>query len=467
MTRSATGIVRQGNCIRSVTLRRGSHEIELLDYQTIPTDEPAVLATGADMIVGMSSDAVAFHRTIVPAVKDEELAAVIRMQAEAVTPLPIEDMTLAWHAGPQTDGQRPVTIATAHTDHLRTQMRRLEHLRPQRFILEGQALVKAWRMLCPQAQDPAVLITFTPTGALLCLAEPDRPQSRTHQLINQTALDITLDDLDEENPAFQANRRRFVVDLIGAIKLFGFSTQQTPVVFILGLPTPTVDAIADALADRSLDVKIVTAMPADLAFTNGFSQADLFDYLIPLGLALIGLDEDVAGLDLFTELSQPEQQEDKAAQTRSLKKKAAIVAALLALWILASYLGDIVQLHRLEKAWPQDDAKLGAVELLEQHQLRKNIAAQRIDLLELFTRINAARPEGVLIDRFTFKRGRPVSVIAGTKQDEKLYDFQKALAEQKGIRTVTKHSPTRDEKKGLTATFSFDYKHFTAKRGSK
>ena len=208
-------------------------------------------------------------------------------------------------------------------------------------------------------------------------------------------------------------------------------------------------------------------MPPDLTITNGFSQADLFDYLIPLGLALIGLDEDTGGLDLFTKLCQPEQQEDKYAQTRSLKKKAALATALLAVWILVSYLGDIVQLHRLEKAWPQDDAQLGAMELLDRHRLRKNIAAQRIDLLELFTRINAARPEDVLIDRFTFRRGRPVSVVAGTKQDDKLYDFQKALTEQNGIRTVTKHSPTRDEKKGLTATFSFDYKNFTAKRGSR
>ena len=464
MKHSATGIVRQADRIRSVTLRRHALRIELTDHQTVSADEHALCPTDPDPVIAADAGLVAFHRLTLPPVRDDELPTLINMQAEALTPLALDDMTLAWHAPPAVDGQRIVNLATARTDHLRNLIRRHEYLRPQKYVLDGQALIKAWRFLCPQAHQTAVLINFAPTGALLALAQPDGPD--THQLVNQTTLDVSLNDLNQPDQTAQTNRRRLIVDLLGALKLFDLPSTETPPIFLLADPTPATAELIEALKDQNLNIEAITWMPSNLVVTEDFSHADLFDYLIPLGLALIALDEDTQSLDLFTDLCQPEQEKDKAAQIGSLKKKALIAGALLVGWILIAYLSDIIQLHRLENAWAQTDTEVDAADLLGQNRLRQNLAAQRIDPLELLTKINEARPEGLLVDRITFKRGRRVTLVATTKNTDLVYQFQEALDKQKGI-TAVKQSATHDKKKGATATYTFDYKNFTAKRGPR
>lgn len=462
MKHSATGIIRQGDQTRSVTLRRNAEGIELVYHHTTPTRTPGVPATGGDLIVGVDAGAVAFHHVTVPAVKGDDMPAVVRMQAEALSPLAIDDMTFAWHAGVGSDGQLPVTIATAKTDHLQQVIRQYEHLHPARFLLEGQAAVKVWRLLCPGAEGLAVIINFTANGTLLCLAEPTGLAGGSYQLIHQTTLDVTLDDLRVAEGA-GVNRQRLIVDLLGALKLFGVSGQETPAVFILAPGDGAVSDLAQALNDRGLETKIVMAMPGNLSTGRDFSQADLFEYLIPVGLALLGLDEDAMALDLFAELGQPDRETSKDRQRRSLKKKVALVVGLVVVGVVVAYVSDIMQLGRLEKAWQQGGDELSAVELIEQHRLRKNIARQRIDMLELMSRVQAALPDGMLVDRVTFKRGRRMSLEVSTKNIDQVYEFQKALTEQKGIKAV-KPSVAIDRKK---ATVTFDYKTFTTKRGGR
>ena len=73
---------------------------------------------GTNLVVGYNSAGVAFYRICVPAVKEKEIAAIVRVQAETRLPLPPEQVELAWRAGQIRDNEMTVTIAAARRDRL-------------------------------------------------------------------------------------------------------------------------------------------------------------------------------------------------------------------------------------------------------------------------------------------------------------------------------------------------------------
>ena len=463
MTHSATGLIRSGDQTCCLTLRRTNAGLELADYQTAPSESFNIPVPDGNLIVALDTGGVALHRIDVPPAKNNDLSAIVALQAELLTPLPTEEMTTAWRADHQPDGRCVVTLAAARTNLLETLIQPYEQLNPRLFFLNSQALVKAWRLMCPLEEQLSLLVGFSTTGTLLCLAQVDPRDRRNHHLIHQATLDVTLEDMNGLGPEADAHRQRLVVDLLGSLKQFGISGRESPAVYILAPSTPGVDQLTQALTNTGIRAQIASSVPAELNADHDFTPTQLHNYLIPLGLALLGLDQESHELDLCSSLRRAHQEQTKAPQGRTVKRNALITAALLLACIFSFYLNDVLTLRRLEQPWRSSDAQADARELIDRHHLRRNIARQRIDILELLTKINAARPDDILIDRVNFERGRPVSVVATTKSNDKLYQFQKALAQQKGIQAV-KQTATRDEKKGTKATFTFDYKSFTKKK---
>ena len=135
---------------------------------------------------------------------------------------------------------------------------------------------------------------------------------------------------------------------------------------------------------------------------------------------------------------------------------------MLTAFALVSYALDLRQLHQLETSLEQADAEVNISQLLEEQNIIKSIVAQRPDLLNLLTVINTCGPEGIMLDNFSFKKGRALTLDGQAKSQEQIYKFQENLKNQDGISTVRIPNKTFDEKnEHVTFTIIFDYKNFS------
>jgi len=110
----------------------------------------------------------------------------------------------------------------------------------------------------------------------------------------------------------------------------------------------------------------------------------------------------------------------------------------------------------------QTDPNINVRELEYEQAIKRYIALQRVDLLELLQTITECGPKDVMMDGFHYQKGQPVSVTAHTKNQDRIFDFREAL--QKHFSTVRVQNPTFDKaKKATKFTLTFEYKK-TGKR---
>jgi Tfp pilus assembly protein PilN len=93
---------------------------------------------------------------------------------------------------------------------------------------------------------------------------------------------------------------------------------------------------------------------------------------------------------------------------------------------------------------------------------RQHVAKARPDLLELLDLLRQVQPEGLLLDQFTFERGKPVELRGIADSYEQAYEFQKKLQQRSEIRQVQLLEPTLDEKtKKINFRIRFLYRSFS------
>ena len=485
--RSAIAIVQDGSKLKAVELGRqggvfevlwtNSSEAGDLDWKAFELEcslageqtkkvEPA---DGRTVVAGFNSTGVVFYRIEVPSVRKEEIAAMVRMQAESRLPLSADQMELAWRAGETRNGKAPVTIAAARREQLEKFVVNVQGFEPEKILLDCEGIVKAWRTFFSGNERDAVVVSIAERNTQVCLAQNGR-------LSNAVVLDMGTEDFTQTSqdlPASAAGAfveqtettERFAQDIRSVLEMFGYEEPAGLPLFVLSDAGAVYERIVYSLGSAGLNVRAACSQIQKLNADRRFSAEDLYEYRVPIGLALMALDGDTEGLNIFERLYSPLGEEKKRNWLYSWKLTLAIAAVMLVLLVIISYAVDVAGPTAIEKRLNSTDASTNIDLLIQRQRLIKSIASQRPNVLELINQINEGDNKGIMLDKLDFKKGRLVSMKGQTKDAEQMYKFQKSLLGKKGITDVNIQSATPNSKtKKVEFTITFHYKNFTKKR---
>jgi hypothetical protein len=413
-------------------------------------------------VVGFESTGVAFYRMDAPAVAENEIEALVKMQAEAMLPLPAQEMEIAWRRGAVRDGKAAITIAAARKQPLQALVDNVRDFGPAKILLDCEAMVRAWRAVFSQSKQDALVVDVTARSTQLCLVE-------NGHLSNATVLDIGLEDFLRTSRSLPGGvdladqtevTERFSQDIRSVLASSGYSEPTNLPVLVLSDGSGAMESIVCFLKSAGLNAAAALPEVGSFRAQSGFDPAQIYEYKLPIGLALMALEKPADGLNLFANLYDPAGTKKKDYGSHSLKIAGAIAAVLLTVLVIVSYGFDVATEKRLSRL----EGQAGFKELVERQTLIKTVARERPDLLQLLSDINSGENRGVTLDSFHFKKGQPVTVSGQVQENDQLYDFQKSLLSKKGITDVNIQNTSRDSKtKRLKFTVTFQYKTFTKK----
>ena len=395
--------------------------------------------------VGLDSSLLGFYRLELPPVRDSQLQSVVRMQAEAVLPLPADQMRLAWRVENAAGERRLCTLAAVRKDALDPLLTGLRSAGVQAVIPDCEGAVVGWRRLLGGSDQRSVLLHVRDADTRLLLCENGR-------LIHAITLDVGGDDLAGTEAAGETVEL-FVHDLRNALERFDVAAEAAQGIHVLSQAAGSNGSMIAHLKQAGISAQPAGAAGHALHSRDRLDQAELIEYLEPIGTAMLVLDDGLNRLDMYA-------QEDYAQRVprgfRAFIPAIAAVAAAVMLVVL------------LITAKATDEAELAKIkttrlaELHQQYQVRYTVAQQRPDLLDLLNRINDSMKEGMLLDNFVFQKlQKPVEIAGFAQSYEQLYEFEKALASQKDISDVKIQSPTWDDRNNrVSFRMTFYYKNF-------
>lgn len=413
------------------------------------------------VVVGFDSTGVVFYRLNVPAVKEEEIAAMVRLQAETRLPLPVEQMGLAWRVGRVKDGQVAVTVAAARKEQLEGFVENVRGFEPAKILLACEGTVKAWRAFFSGSGRKAVVVSIGSRNTQVCLAEGG-------QLSNAVSLDMGMEDFSAAQASAEQTEtaERFAQDMRSILELFGCAEPAKLPVFVLSDGSSVIETTISYLRSAGLNAEAAVAQIQKLKAEAKLGVKDAYEYRVPIGLGLMALDGDAEELNIFERLYNPAGEGEKKRWFYSLRVAGAIAAVMLAVLVIVSYAVDVAKLNAIEKQLRGTESEINCGLLMERQKLIKVVAQQRPDLLGLLSEINSDDNKAIKLDRLDFKKGRPVSISGQADGAEQLYKFQKSLLTKKGITEVMIQNASEDGKtKKLKFTITFHYKNFTRKKG--
>jgi len=462
-----TAISQEQHQLKAVMLRRKDGVFELIRTASADLTEASWKSFAAEftgqkddkmnktIVIGYGAGGVVFYRINVPAVKEEELAALVRMQIEARLPLPVEQMKFAWRTGRADGGKVAVTIAAARKEQLQNFAAEVSALEPAKIILNCEGIVKSWREVFSGDSRERLVLDIGMDSTQVCLVEDGH-------LSNAASLDIGTNDFSEGQGE---TGERFTQDMRSVLELFGFSDTAEMPVSVLSDGRAEIKEMVSCLKSGGFNAKETLPKVNKLKAKSKLSAADIYEYRAAIGLAAMALEAEAEGLDIFEGLYRPAK-----GRGRSLlytpKIAGTIAAVTLILLVIVCYLVDVARVKAIEKHFIASEQVVNCSVLSERRKLIKEVLLERPDMLKLFSEMNTEENNGIMLDGFHFKKGQPVTISGQVKNDDQLYKFQESLLSRKGISKVTIQSTKKDEKGGkLNFSMTFHYKNFTKKEG--
>ncbi|UCG55818.1 MAG: hypothetical protein JSU70_13215 [Phycisphaerales bacterium] len=419
---------------------------------------------GKTAVVGYGSAGVAFYRMDVPAVAEEEAAAVVQMQAETLLPLPTDQMELAWRSSPAQNGEMTVTLAAARREPLQGFVRHVAGFRPAKILLDCEGVVKAWRVLFGGSEKEAVIVNLGARDSQVCLAGNGR-------LSHAAVLDMGMEDfrhvrwessgVDDRGVLEQTEAtERFSQDMRSVLGSFDFDEPAAVPVYVLSDGSGAIEGVVACLVEAGIDAKAALPQIAQFGARAEIEAGEIYDYRVPMGLSLMALEAPAEELGLFEGIYAPDRKEKKGPALYSPITAGAIAVAMLVVLLAVSYVIDVT----MEKRFSQLEARAGFEQLQRRQDLVRTVARQRPDMLQLLNEINSGSADGIMLDSLHFKKGQLVTLRGQAQRAEQLYEFQKALLDGKGITDVKLLNPTVDSKsKKVKFGMTFHYRNFTKK----
>lgn len=423
---SVIAVVQEEDRLRAVEVHRGptglqvvwakSSEAGQLDWAPFAADcgltvgrtQPDRRAGRTRVAIGLRPVGVVFHRLTLPAVPEDEMEALVGIQAETRLPLSVDQMETAWRITDRGSDQVAVTLAALRRKQAQSLIDQIRPLAPDRVVLSCEALVKAWTTVFADAQpDDSVIVAMDARSTVVCLVEKGL-------LGHMAMIDMGTEDLVAEHlgipsggPGQKAGltgvEGQFVQDLKAMLEGFPRpSTQEDWPVRILSDGSPVIEYVAGLLQGAGLRVGVST--PKAKTISAQFSPGQWYEYKVALGLALMMIEspapaQGAKGLDLFTGLyCSPGEEQDRKSRF-STRTATAIAAAALIAMLLVSYLTDLVLARRLSGLVKQHDL----VELKAVRDARQTVSSYRLNVLSLLKEINAVIP---VVEQTTRGMGR-------------------------------------------------------------
>ncbi len=420
------------------------------------------------VVVGFGSAGVAFYHLDLPAAKEEEMAAMVRLQAETLLPLPVKQMEMTWRTKQVQNGKVAITIAAARREYLQQFVENVRVLEPIEILLDCEAIIKAWKGLFQGDEKDAVIVSLAARSTQVCLAEDGR-------LSNVVVLDMGMEDFFETandlldsahkaEPEQTETTEMFIQDIKSALESFGHTKSIELPVFVLSDGSRAIERIVSCLKSAGLDARAALPEIDKIKVQRQFEAEQLYEYRVPIGLALMALHEPVEGLNLFENLYRPAGKEQKSPALYSPKIAGTIAAVMLALFVIVSYAVDIVSPNAIQKRLTTTDASTDIDLLMQRQKLIKTVALERPNLIELLNLVTESGDSGIKLDSFYFKKGQLVSISGQAQNSDQLYRFQETLQGKTGISQAEIQSSSLDSKsKKFKFTITFHYKNFTKK----
>jgi hypothetical protein len=431
------------------------------------------------VVAGFNSAAMAFYRISVPAVGEEELEAIVKLQAETRLPLPAEQMEMAWRPGRMRNGQVGITFAAARKEQLQVFVENVRSFEPEKILLDCEGIVKAWRVFFSGNEKNAVVVSTEARNTQVCLAEDGR-------LTNTVVLDMGIEDFAAGQEEEQTETtERFAQDMASVLELFGCEQSGQVPVFMLSDGSAAYISVVSSLRLAGLNARVALPDVKKLTSWSELGIEDIYEYRVPIGLALMALDTRADELNIFERLYSPAKKQVKRHWLYSPKITGAIAAAMLALLVIVSYAVAVASPGAIEKRLEAAGSEADINLLMQRQKLIKTVAQERPDLLDLLNVVNACGEKGIKLESFHFKKGQRVSVTGQASSNEQLYKFQESLQDKKSIKdvkmTATQSTRSTSDARGpsdakgpssarggrgagskrLKFTISFHYKNFT------
>ena len=435
----------------AVALKRGkSGGFEVIRKESGRLDGLREFLDGAwrqfdEVVFCASSTAVAFYRIDIPNVPYDRIDSIVKIQSERLLPLPSEHVRLTWRAGELVDGQIPVTIAAAKRTLLEKTIQDANISEVSNVLLDCEGTVRTWYELFGDGGAKSIIIKMDSDQSRILLCE-------NGQLSHSAIIDVGLSDLSGPEK-FNDNAGLFTHDLRNAIEMFGIDVND-PEVFLLSQPGRDQQRLLSYLGENGINGYSARFDSQRLPI----AEADIYEYFAVLGTAMMALDSDGNWLELFDGLyTSP--RSSTASSGMSLKQQVVFAAASLVVFLLVCFAMDRLSLSRLDELMSAEhgDSKVTAAGLIEQQNLRKMVAAERVDVIALLTKINKCCDGGMMLDSFSYRRkDAKVSVSGMAGSWDQLYKLEKALKSQKGIVNVKIPNPSSSKDK-VNYTINFNY----------
>lgn len=472
---SIIAVAKEDGQFKAIEVRRQDGRVEVVWTRSLPAEkqtwggfavECGVVSNpdhhdrtakkSSPAVVGLDSTGVAFYRVSVPAVDGQETAAIVKMQAESLLPLPPDQIEVAWRTNPSHNGNMDITIAAARKEHIEKFATAVKDFRPHSILLSCEGTTKAWQSLFADCQPQALLVNIGVENTQVCLVQ-------NGLVARAGVMDMGMSGLAPASGTASGVRDRFSHDLGILLASFGWDGTGPWPLFVLSDGSEAMGHIVDMLNAAGMPAKASVPTPQNLKSPAGFGTREAYEYRTPLGLALIALDKSSATLNLFDRVLQEQEQQKAATAWRSVALAAAAAAMMLIALLVTVYLTDVASAKRWDALVKQPDFQAS----LQQQTLVKTVARHRPDILELLTLISAGQNEGVVLDTLHFKKGQAVSVTGQADNMEQMWKFQANLRERKEIKSADIMNATPDAKTNKTKfTITFQYKELTKKEAA-
>jgi len=461
-------LFREDDLFKAVAVRKSGNNFQLLWHKkvsaeqmgwnqfceqiisSIETDQPVPL------ILGYDSNNVVFYNIEIPPAKGAQVDAIVKMQAERLLPLPIDQMKLAWRLNRWDGNKNAVTIAAARIDELNKFLLTTRFCQPNQIVLDCSALLKSWNVFFASkyATSKNLLLHVKANKMQVCLFESEH-------LIRGTSLSYKPEELSSPETVAM-----FINDFRDTLDDFGCAAISDVGIYVISEDEMVAENLVAVLSQHQINAE--KALPGEqlLDSFKGCSCKLLAEFIVPIGLSLAGFDAETESLNLFEDIYQSPLKKSRTGKSAGQFLKLSLVAVvLLVVLVLVCFASDKMKLVQMKKYFNDADPNSNLAQLVEEQRLRKKIAAQKLPIIDLLTKINKDRQDTVLLNNFLFKKGLRSSITCQTKDSTEMAKFAKSLAKQRGISEVRIQSQAFDEKKKqLSFTITFHYRNFTKKK---
>lgn len=396
--------------------------------------DPAAPVAGALVLNGSS---LATFRLDVPDVKERQLASIIRMQVEAKLPIEADQIRLAWRSDGSAEKGRACTVIAGRGSRYDAPMLAARQAGLTTAVPDWEAAARAWGLDATMTGRKVVLhLRATSTAAMLI---------QGGRLLDAVNLDAGMEDFGRAAETSE-KIQLYIHDLWNTLARFGAA--QLPEVLLAAREHG--ETIAALLKESGIESK---ATWPNLPISAGADpDDDPRDYIEAIGGAALALDPAGERLDLMA--AHPDLQPVRKPLV-TMATGVALAAVILAVVI---FLVAARKLDEAAYAKLQDDR---IAQLVQVQNLRKQVAEQRPDMLDLLTKINESLQSGMLLESFNFQKGKPITISSFASSYEQAYKFQAELGTKAGISEVKMLDPTFDDRRSrVNFKMTLAYYHF-------